>query len=179
MNLGKFNELMRLNPPGQWPKEWQFFLEFVDGYFKNRGIIRPTVVELGTCRNNQKIFYKELLGAKHIGIDISNEFGEPDILGDTHDAKTLAMLKTKLAGRQINLLFIDAAHSYGDVKKDYEMYSPLVKNIVAFHDIMTPQFQVRVFWKELIENERDYTEVFFYKWSFRKYQYGIGLIVKE
>lgn len=38
---------------------------------------------------------------------------------------------------QIDFLFIDGDHTYGGVKQDFEMYSPLVRKggIVAFHDI--------------------------------------------
>ena len=38
----------------------------------------------------------------------------------------------------IDLLFIDANHKYDFVKRDYQLYSPLVKHIIAFHDINHP-----------------------------------------
>jgi predicted O-methyltransferase YrrM len=43
----------------------------------------------------------------------------------------------KLTNNQIDMLFIDGDHSYGGVKKDWDLYSPLLKSgsIVIFHDI--------------------------------------------
>lgn len=148
MDIKKFNELMQ-KPPGQGIFEWRTFLEFIEAYFKNRGIEEPIIVEIGTRRNRQKAFYKELFNAIHIGIDKSVAFATPDILGDSHDKKTLEALKALLNEMPINLLFIDGDHTYGGVKKDYEMYAPLVENIIALHDISSPKHGVWMFWDEL------------------------------
>jgi predicted O-methyltransferase YrrM len=57
---------------------------------------------------------------------------------DSHDQATLARVRTLLAGRRVDVLFIDGDHTYAGVKQDHEMYSPLVREggIVAFHDIV-------------------------------------------
>lgn len=135
--------------PSQGVFEWRSFLEFIEAYFKNRGIRHPVVVEIGVWGGKQKVFYEQLLGAVHIGIDITPRRSMPDILGDSHDKKTLETLKTMLKGRPVNLLFIDGSHKYEAVKADYEIYAPLVKDIVALHDISSPRCGVWKFWDEL------------------------------
>jgi len=148
MDLNWFNAAMA-KPPSQGIFEWGLFLEFIEAYFKNRGIKQPIVVEIGTRRNRQKAFYEQVLDAVHIGIDISSKHSIPDILGDSHDKKTLETLKAILNGMPVNLLFIDGDHNYEAVKRDYEIYAPLVENIVVLHDISSPKYGVQIFWEEL------------------------------
>ncbi|MBA7645503.1 hypothetical protein ES703_53261 [subsurface metagenome] len=180
MNLEHFNALLGSDcRVFQQPQEWQLFLEFVDAYFKNRKIRNPIVVELGTAGNSQKKFYEELLGARHIGIDIL-EKRKPDILGDTHDEGTLGQLRSTLGSEPINLLFIDACHNYQDVKRDYEMYGPLTKNVIAFHDIKLQKEEVRLFWKEAYEIEKYNPKLSIYRWNEQQsIAMGIGMILKE
>jgi len=151
MDLNWFGKTME-KPPGQGAWEWQTYLEFIEAYFKNRGIEKPIVVEIGTRRNRQKVFYEQLLSATHIGIDASPHFSKPDILGDSRSPETLKTLQSRLKGVPINLLFIDGDHSYEAVKSDYEMYGPLVSNIIALHDVYSPEHGVRKFWKQLTED---------------------------
>jgi predicted O-methyltransferase YrrM len=56
---------------------------------------------------------------------------------DSQSPDTRSRLAQLLDGRQIDFLFIDADHSYEGVKRDFELYSPLVREggIVAFHDV--------------------------------------------
>lgn len=146
MNLELFNELMKF-PLAQDPYEWKIFLKICESYLEENKIKNPIVVELGLWRDGQKEFYEQLLGAYHIGIDYSKKRSKPDIQGDTHDSKTLETLKAKLRGKPITILFIDATHTYEDVKKDFEMYSPLCDGIIAFHD--THHEGVSRLWNEL------------------------------
>lgn len=180
MAVSKFliNKIKKFPQPTQNIFEWQLFLEFLDTYFRNRNIKNPIVVELGSGENKQKKFYEKFLSAKHIGIDISDKQSTPDIIGNTIDERTLKKLKKLLDGRMINLLFIDSYHVYKHVKLEYEMYSPLVKNIIAFHDIMTEQVEIKDFWTELYGEEK-HTKLTFYKKQSHPYQFGIGVIVKE
>lgn len=167
MDLKKFNEISETPVPRLqlvWQDwwEWQAFLEFADSYFKNRGIKKPLVVEIGVMHNEQRIFYKELLGADHIGIDL-NVNNLPNIIGDSAKAKTLEELKVVLAGREIDLLFIDGDHSYEGVKKDHELYAPLVKHLVVFHDVNGATRRsggVNPYWDELMARGECTTVVF-------------------
>lgn len=57
--------------------------------------------------------------------------------------------------RELDFLFIDGNHMYEYVKKDFEMYSPLVKKggIIALHDIAeNEEGGVFNYWNELKKN---------------------------
>lgn len=75
---------------------------------------------------------------------------------DSHQQETLEEVKKILNGNKLDFLFIDGDHTYKGVKKDFEMYSPLVRKggIIAFHDIvchsLVPmEVQVEKLWKEI------------------------------
>ena len=72
---------------------------------------------------------------------------------DSHRPETLASIQQALHGHQLDFLFIDGDHSYEGVRKDFEMYAPLVRNggLVAFHDIARSGGVERVyeFWNEI------------------------------
>lgn len=74
---------------------------------------------------------------------------------DSHNPNTLEKVKSILKGEKVDLLFIDGDHTYEGVKKDFEMYSPLVKKggIIALHDICSGPKEsvggVPIFWNEI------------------------------
>lgn len=82
------------------------------------------------------------------------------IQGDSHDGQSVRWLTTLLAGRSIDLLFIDGDHTYDGVKRDFELYSPLVRpaGLIGFHDIVEhpndPDCQVAAFWREIMQRYR-------------------------
>lgn len=56
---------------------------------------------------------------------------------DSHDLRTLEELRGVLGDRRIDFLFVDGDHEYEGVKRDFELYSPLVApgGLIAFHDV--------------------------------------------
>ena len=97
---------------------------------------------------------------------------------DSHLPATRDQLKSILPPEGIDFLFIDGDHTYDGVKKDFEMYSPLVRRggLVAFHDICThlPDAGCAVdeFWSEIRIQHK--------AWEFVKnpeqHCYGIGVL---
>lgn len=78
------------------------------------------------------------------------------VQGDSHAPETVARVRALLPA-PIDLLFIDADHTYEAVKADLEMYRPLVAEdgLIALHDILphdnVPDCQVHLLWAELPE----------------------------
>jgi cephalosporin hydroxylase len=90
-----------------------------------------------------------------------NEQSVYPIRADSHEPGTIEKIKRITDGQKIDFLFIDGDHSYDGVKRDFDMYSPLVKKggMIAFHDISCgPQDRVGgvpVFWKEIEHRYRN------------------------
>ena len=82
------------------------------------------------------------------------------VTGDSHSALTQSGIARRLEPAKLDFLFIDGDHSYDGVKRDFEMYSPLVRpgGLVAFHDIVVhpPEAQCHVsdFWVEVKQRYR-------------------------
>jgi predicted O-methyltransferase YrrM len=81
---------------------------------------------------------------------------------DSHDPATLD--RVRAITDKLDVLFIDGDHSYEGVKRDFEMYSPLVRRggLIAFHDIVehapSAGSEVHRFWSE-VKLSRQYTEI--------------------
>jgi predicted O-methyltransferase YrrM len=79
---------------------------------------------------------------------------------DSHKRRTLRRLRSLLDGRPIDFLLIDGDHTYDGVKRDWEMYAPLVSplGVIAFHDILEhpeqPLCKVDELWAELAPHHR-------------------------
>ena len=158
----------------QKPREVELLVAFLHGMtFKN-------VLEIGTAKGGMfyalcqiaspdaKVFSLDWLKGNFCtsvyteakeDIERLNTYGQPKqklsfIRDDSHRQATLVKVRKALG--HIDLLFIDGDHTYEGVRKDWEMYSPLVKpgGIVVFHDIvdqhwMYPTCKVDKFWNEL------------------------------
>jgi predicted O-methyltransferase YrrM len=72
---------------------------------------------------------------------------------DSHDGSTLNKTERLLAGRPLDLLFIDGDHTFDGAKRDWQMYSPLVRpgGLIVFHDIAGnyADTQVKSFWDSI------------------------------
>lgn len=183
MDLGAFRKLAM---PVQSPEEWRLVFEFLEGYFRNRGIDHPVVVEIGIQSNLQKAYYERFLGARHIGVDCSDQYSKPDVIGDALDQRKLdeALI---LAGGRFDMAFIDAGQAYAEVKGYLQLWGPHVRHIIALHPVFTTEAHpegTRRLWREL--NDESAGEFRFV--SFRhvvgpdnpcnRYQFGTGLILK-
>jgi len=75
--------------------------------------------------------------------------------GDSHASEMLNRVKEVLGGQPLDYLFIDGDHTYEGVRKDFEMYGPLVRRggVIALHDIVEhpPETgcEVSRFWNEI------------------------------
>lgn len=122
----------------------------------------------------QRSFYKSFASNNQKIVIIRN---------NSHSSSTLRIVKKILNTKKIDVLFIDGDHTYEGVKKDFKMYSPLVKKngIVAFHDIVKvpPEIELNCevdkFWKE-IKEKYEYIE-FIEDWN--QNWGGIGIIKIE
>jgi predicted O-methyltransferase YrrM len=108
------------------------------------------------------------------------------ISGDSHSEKTYDKVIDVLGDNRLDLLFIDGDHTYEGVKKDFEMYSSLVRvgGVIAFHDVHESSFHeshgcfVHNFWKE-IKNDFDSNKTFYCDKDENSVWGGIGVIIKK
>ena len=174
----EFNHLGIFFFPVQIREEIQRFLEVA------KEIEPRTIVEIGTAKGGTFYLLAKIADkkAKLISIDLpGGPFGggyerwripliqsfaqdSQEIVllrEDSHKEETIQKLKDILGGGGIDLLFIDGDHRYESVRKDFEMYSPLVRKggIIAFHDICPgpPDMvgEVPSFWKETMGKYRN------------------------
>lgn len=161
----------------QHPQEIEEFSEWL----QNRSI--QNVLEVGVRRGGTIELWHRIATGIVIGIDYGgiDSLGEKETLllsesmmdrlpryrfvyGDSHSLLTRNMVLSELGGRQLDLLFLDGDHSYGGVKRDYEMYGYMVRRggCIAFHDIVdTPLIRsaghgVYRLWGELEGDKREF-----------------------
>jgi len=80
------------------------------------------------------------------------------VRNDSHNPVVIDEVKRILGNKKVDFLFLDGDHSYEGVKRDFEMYSPLVRcgGIIALHDIVDHPVETRCevnkFWSEVKAN---------------------------
>lgn len=167
---------LRLLVPGQIESEIRTFLTHA------QAIHPKNVLELGTAHGgNLFLLTKIAEGAGSIiSIDLPNgdfgggyfarkqavyrRFGSDGqtihlIRNDSHVPETRTQVESILGTEKIDVLFIDADHTYEGVKADFELYSSLVGpgGIIGFHDIANPpesNYGVQKFWNEIKHSYR-------------------------
>ena len=169
--------------------EFLAYLEYAAAYFDFNNIANPLVVEIGILDGAQEQFYKRLLFAEYISIDIDKN-APATIHGDSGDTKIFEKLMALLSGRKIDLLFIDGLHTYAGVKRDYELYSPLVSHLIGIHDVLTYKLNekdsvdVKRWWQEMLDSNKEDTLFTIQHYNprppeaFNGRPLGIGIIVK-
>jgi cephalosporin hydroxylase len=74
---------------------------------------------------------------------------------NSHSPETKKEVERILQSEPLDFLFLDADHTYEGVRRDFEMYGPLVRRggMIAFHDIVThkrdTRCEVERFWNEI------------------------------
>lgn len=188
-----FDNFAGLVAPGQVRSEITSLAELV------KELKPKTVLEIGTAEGGTLFLFSRLADpcAKIISIDLpGGEFGGgyPEWKTDlyksfsspsqklyllrenSHSVSTRKQVEEIIGTMPIDFLFIDGDHTYEGVKKDFEIYSPLVKEggIIAFHDIVVhpPEkcCNVHKFWEEIKrEDSEEFIENPNQKWA------GIGV----
>lgn len=189
-----FTRLMGLIKPSQVPSEILSFAKLI------KELQPKTVLEVGTANGGTLFLLCRLAhpDATVISVDLPGGVyggGYPEwktpvyqsfqlpqqslhlLRADSHAQETLEKVKSLLGGRRLDLLLIDADHTYEGVKKDYELYSPLTEpgGVVAFHDIVPhpPELGCGVdrFWNEIKRPQsREIIEDVAQEWA------GIGIL---
>ena len=101
---------------------------------------------------------------------------------DSHSPDTLQIVEAILKGEQLDAVFIDGDHTYEGVKRDYEMYSPLVRSrgLIGFHDIVhhvgDKHCKVEKLWKEIKATGAQVTDIIN---SPKQGKCGIGVLFKK
>lgn len=120
-----------------------------------------TILEIGTAKGGTLFLFSKVAqeGARILSLDMPGlpgevffrkwranffrSFGEEKTKImlywlNSHSNKSFERIKSAIGKEMLDVLFIDGDHSYEGVRKDFEMYSKLVKpgGIVAMHDIV-------------------------------------------
>jgi predicted O-methyltransferase YrrM len=125
------------------------------------------IVEVGCDAGGTLWAWRQLEPQRLLGVELPRagfhsgkplqRHGAEVVIGNSHEQATYDQLVKLLDGDEVDFLFIDADHTYNGVKRDFELYSPLVRpgGVIALHDICNhprmPEVQVGRFWLQVRE----------------------------
>ncbi len=147
----------------QWQAEFEVLLELY------RRLAPADVLEVGTyhggtlyhwLQNSDEITHIVTVDSYAVGVDNSALYGGWNVngcdlrilRGDSHAPNTLDEVR---AYGLFDFVFIDAGHYYNEVRRDWELYRPMVRSggLMCFHDILThpawPSIEVGRLWDEI------------------------------
>lgn len=156
----KIDEIVKNNKASQNDEELRQLLKLLSSYKENY----RHILEIGTHKGYSMDIWSEAFNPSTlVGIE-SNKPPEKQIHNilfmKSQEERTLDEVK-RLFPVGIDFLFIDGDHMFDAVKKDYEMYSPLVRagGVIVLHDIAVkdnPTVEIAKFW-ETIRDDVNYT----------------------
>lgn len=97
-----------------------------------------------------------------------------EIIGDSHDAKTLESVLAQQS--TYDLVMIDAGHETYDVMADCQFYSELANKYIAYHDIELQP--VRKFWDWKTKHDK-YSALEHYEFVTPGSPYGFGVVKRN
>lgn len=184
---------------------WQLEEEFAPALEAVAAMRPRTVVEIGTGWGGSLFSLAQVAdpAARLVSVDMPGGLGGggytreyaprfrqfcfPDqqltcVLNDSTDPTVVAHVRDVLSGSPIDVLFLDGAHTYDGVRKDFKNYAPMVRpgGCVLFHDIAHPEdeepselMEVERFWREVTRG-RNHQE--FVRDAPDGYRLGVGLL---
>ncbi len=145
-------------------RSWQIRTEFIGMVVWAKAQKPANILEIGTANGATLLAWCRTAANKVVSVDLQGGIhggGYPPvkqkfyqhflvhrpgvklacIQEDSHAEGTSDKAKTFLAGDKLDILFIDGDHTYEGVKRDFELWSPLVQpgGYVIFHDILPHQ----------------------------------------
>jgi predicted O-methyltransferase YrrM len=122
----------------------RWLIDYVDREIKPEVYLEVGCAKLGTLFMHQHLLPDNGLA---IGIDVNDApewegYTSPNgsdfvlLQGDSASDRIIEGVKDALGDRKIDFLFIDGDHDIDPVQKDWDNYSPLVREggLIAFHD---------------------------------------------
>lgn len=141
----------------QQPRELAEFLPLVEP--------EAVVLEVGCDAGGMLWAFREAGAGRVVGVDLPggaysshrplDPHGAEMVYGNSQLPRTQRDVRAVLAGQPVDLLFIDADHTYLGVRRDFLAYGPLVRpgGLTVFHDIChhkeLPEVRVEKLWWEI------------------------------